>query len=433
MTTIHAGWLGLEKGKGLYEKLYFVLAVNAQHEPVMLFGQSPEHLRVNIHLKVCSLRDPKKKRKGHEHAFRLNMNAGPHVGKLILDPGTAEERRAWLTALSNPMQTLDTVLRRRQQQQQQLQQQQQQLEQQQHQRQSGSGARLSTPSSVSDWLESNGMAQYITDFDDAGYDDLDTIADMAETDLLDAGVSKPGHVKRMVKNIQDLRREMGLPELPHKVVDSTVVVDAEANDADVDAQLAQYGVRMVGVSGGADSSGGGGQSKPSPHRQRRASAEDELDAIAASSADMRSLLPAAAASAGVTGAADEGGKRTRRGSAEDEINALTIDSDAQAMLAQSASMAQFGPTLASFPDTDDTDENEDDHPTPESRPRKESQSFHDLPDLAGLSIETAAAPAADMAPASSVGPQLQLHVFVGDAKQCDCAVAAPLSGPSRGV
>lgn len=87
---------------------------------------------------------------------------------------------------------------------------------------------------------------------------------------------------------------------------------------DVDSQLAQYGVHMVDLSaqspgdagaplllsaavcsltcGWQGSDGGGSGEQDTPSRQRRASAENELEAITASTADLQQLLQPGACS-----------------------------------------------------------------------------------------------------------------------------------------
>ena len=71
---------------------------------------------------------------------------------------------------------------------------------------------------VEGWLQSLQLAEYWPAFETAGYDDLDTVMDMTEEDVLnDVKVEKGGHVKKLVKNIEKLKqnskRQPSIPEL----------------------------------------------------------------------------------------------------------------------------------------------------------------------------------------------------------------------------
>eukprot|EP01052_Picozoa_sp_SAG31_P029504 SAG31_NODE_2938_length_4883_cov_21.311521_6_plen_233_part_00 len=222
-TTIRGGWLQLEKVKLDFERLFFLLAIDERQEAVLLFGPTPENLRASINLRMCSLRDPKKKRKGREHAFRLNVNSGPHQGKLILDPGSADERRAWLLALSNPVQALKNVQTASRY-----------MGQTQPPQHLTSTIAHTEPAScgqsihddddaVSVWLTSIGyyialqsccyciklfklmcilcrLQQYADAFEESGFDDLDIVAEMTESDLMDAVTTASSH--RWVDGLQ---------------------------------------------------------------------------------------------------------------------------------------------------------------------------------------------------------------------------------------
>lgn len=58
--------------------------------------------------------------------------------------------------------------------------------------------------SVKEWLSLCGLVQYHQVLLDAGYDDIDFIADITRDELIEVGVSKYGHVKRLMKSIGQL-------------------------------------------------------------------------------------------------------------------------------------------------------------------------------------------------------------------------------------
>jgi hypothetical protein len=60
------------------------------------------------------------------------------------------------------------------------------------------------PESVSLWLSVLHMSQYEQAMVEAGYDDIDFISEMTLDDLQDIGVSKRGHVKRLLQGIGEL-------------------------------------------------------------------------------------------------------------------------------------------------------------------------------------------------------------------------------------
>ena len=58
------------------------------------------------------------------------------------------------------------------------------------------------------WLTSLDLGEYWAQFEEAGYDDMETVMDMEESDLVeDCKIIKKGHVKKLLANIQK-RKEM---------------------------------------------------------------------------------------------------------------------------------------------------------------------------------------------------------------------------------
>ena len=59
---------------------------------------------------------------------------------------------------------------------------------------------------VETWLQRLGLSQYWPLFEESGYDDLDTVADMTEDELINhVKVGKQGHVKKLLTNIARLK------------------------------------------------------------------------------------------------------------------------------------------------------------------------------------------------------------------------------------
>jgi hypothetical protein len=69
------------------------------------------------------------------------------------------------------------------------------------------------PESVSVWLSVLHLSQYEQTLLDAGYDDIDFVCDVTLDDLHDIGISKIGHVKRLLRGIGEMTELMksGLP------------------------------------------------------------------------------------------------------------------------------------------------------------------------------------------------------------------------------
>eukprot|EP01051_Picozoa_sp_SAG22_P009675 SAG22_NODE_823_length_6993_cov_6.116913_2_plen_311_part_00 len=133
------------------------------------------------------------------------------------------------------------------------------------------GAMSGSPTTADAWMRSIGMFDYWPLFDDAGYDDLDTISDMTQEDITDAGVAKPGHVKKLQKYIAELRTAQG--KLP-----------LDEDDGGDDMQQA------VPQSSAAKSSSSSSSSSSGQQRQRKNSVENEIEALAVNSLDVASLM-----------------------------------------------------------------------------------------------------------------------------------------------
>jgi len=57
---------------------------------------------------------------------------------------------------------------------------------------------------IKEWLTHCGLTQYHQLLVEAGYDDIDFIADITRDELIEVGVSKYGHLKRLMKSIGQL-------------------------------------------------------------------------------------------------------------------------------------------------------------------------------------------------------------------------------------
>ena len=57
---------------------------------------------------------------------------------------------------------------------------------------------------MKEWLSLCGLVQYHQILVDAGYDDIDFIADITRDELIEVGVSKYAHLKRLMKSIGQL-------------------------------------------------------------------------------------------------------------------------------------------------------------------------------------------------------------------------------------
>jgi hypothetical protein len=54
---------------------------------------------------------------------------------------------------------------------------------------------MSTAQTVSEWLTSVSLPQYLPSFSQSGYDDLEVISRLTESDLDNIGIIVPGHRK----------------------------------------------------------------------------------------------------------------------------------------------------------------------------------------------------------------------------------------------
>jgi hypothetical protein len=174
---------------------------------------------------------------------------------------------------------------------------------------------------VESWLVSLGLGEYWTLFENAGYDDLDTVQDMTEEDLVnDVNIVKKGHVKKLLTNIQKLKANS-------KRSMSSVSIDQVASPMSTSSPVSPT---------------------TQPVRRRKGSVEAEIEALEGASGSLQ--LTASDDADGTPMAPEEeeegeeddvppaGGTakvapRARKGSVEQEIEALD-DFDAPGLLAE---------------------------------------------------------------------------------------------------
>ena len=66
---------------------------------------------------------------------------------------------------------------------------------------------------ISEWLGSIHMGQYISNFKTAGYSDLTQVTRIKDNDLKDIGVMLIGHRNKIYKSIKSMRRHFdNMPE-----------------------------------------------------------------------------------------------------------------------------------------------------------------------------------------------------------------------------
>jgi hypothetical protein len=65
------------------------------------------------------------------------------------------------------------------------------------------------PRDVSEWLKHIGLLEYQSAMVDAGYDEIEYMTDITESDLKDIGITKKGHLRKLLKSIEKLN---SLPE-----------------------------------------------------------------------------------------------------------------------------------------------------------------------------------------------------------------------------
>ena len=169
---------------------------------------------------------------------------------------------------------------------------------------------------VESWLTSLHLGEYWTLFESAGYDDLDTVADMTEEDLVnDVNIVKKGHVKKLLTNIQKLKANS-------KRSTSSVSIDPVGTPISSSSPVSPT---------------------TQPVRRRKGSVEAEIEALEDNSGSLRltgsaveedeedededEVPPAEPAPAGAAKVA----QRARKGSVEQEIEALD-DFDAPTLL-----------------------------------------------------------------------------------------------------
>jgi len=61
---------------------------------------------------------------------------------------------------------------------------------------------------VSKWLDGCGFSEFTDHFLNEGYDDLEVISEMKANDLEDIGISKKGHIKKLMLKIEDLQKTL---------------------------------------------------------------------------------------------------------------------------------------------------------------------------------------------------------------------------------
>ena len=177
---------------------------------------------------------------------------------------------------------------------------------------------------VESWLASLHLGEYWTLFESAGYDDLDTVADMTEEDLVnDVNIVKKGHVKKLLTNIQKLKANS-------KRSTSSVSID-------------QVGTPISSTSPDSPTT--------QPVRYRKASVEAEIEALEDNSGSLR--LTASVPEEDEededevpsTEPAPKVAQRARKGSVEQEIEALD-DFDAPTLLEEEVEDAHDNETRA---------------------------------------------------------------------------------------
>ena len=64
------------------------------------------------------------------------------------------------------------------------------------------------------WLASIDMEEYTLLFKDAGYDDMETVAELTESELLTIGITKGGHIKKLLKHAQAVGEKAAMKRPP---------------------------------------------------------------------------------------------------------------------------------------------------------------------------------------------------------------------------
>ena len=148
---------------------------------------------------------------------------------------------------------------------------------------------------VESWLESLELGEYWPLFEAAGYDDLDTVQDMTEEDLVnDVKIVKKGHVKKLVSNIQKLK-------LNAKRTGSAVSIDQVGSPMSTSSPISPA---------------------TQPARRRKGSVEAEIEALEGVSGSLGRLLGSDDDASSSSAAPSKPMPRARKGSVEQEIEAL---------------------------------------------------------------------------------------------------------------
>ena len=75
--------------------------------------------------------------------------------------------------------------------------------------------------SVIEWLTSCGLSEFQTQFTSEGYDDLDVITEMTVKDIEDLGITKKGHIKKILLSVEDLRKNLRQKRIQQKLAAPT--------------------------------------------------------------------------------------------------------------------------------------------------------------------------------------------------------------------
>ena len=66
---------------------------------------------------------------------------------------------------------------------------------------------MTDPVGIADWLTSYKLTDYIPMFEQAGYDATDFLQGLTSDELLEIGVAKPGHKKKILAAFASLRHK----------------------------------------------------------------------------------------------------------------------------------------------------------------------------------------------------------------------------------
>lgn len=66
---------------------------------------------------------------------------------------------------------------------------------------------MTEPVPIGDWLASYKLADYVPLFESAGYDTTDFLQGLTSDQLLEIGVNKPGHKKKILAALSSIRHK----------------------------------------------------------------------------------------------------------------------------------------------------------------------------------------------------------------------------------